>query len=307
VLIDPGHHLGDAWFHVDDNVAHCFYLRCPDDVPRHAAWEIARATSLDLRTWELHGTVVERTAPHRGAGRCLATGSVLRVDDGYLMAFTDGWAERAPTIRFATSPDLASWTEDPVAAIEAGAPGYAVDRPVAGRPSTHWRDPFLRTHADGAVEALISAARTDAPDDASGAVARAVRSVDGTWTVGAPLEVEPVAREVECPQVREIDGRWFLVFSTWPPLFADELRARRGGALRPGTYAMVGDGPDGPFELAVAEPIVAADHPLQPYAGQLVRHRDAWHLLGTLWRHGHPDAVSDPIPVRRAGDRLLAG
>ena len=307
VLIDPGHHLGDAWFHVDaDQVAHCFYLRCPEGTPRHTAWEVAHATSTDLVSWERHGTVVERSSRTRPAGRCLATGSVLELDGRYLMAFTDGWSDPQPQVRFATSDDLHTWVEDEATAIDP-TDGHVVDRPWSGRPPTHWRDPFLRRRPDGAIEALVCAARADLPEDASGVVAAIARRPDGTWHAGAPPAVTAVARELECPQVHEVDGRWFLVFSTWPHLFDAITQARGGARLRPGAYAMAGPGPEGPFELVRPEPIVAEDHPVQPYAAQLVRFGGATHLLGTCWSDTSPDAISDPILVRPAGGGLTSG
>lgn len=297
MLIDSGHHLGDAWFHVDrDQVAHCFYLRCPEGTPRHTTWEVAHATSTDLMTWERHGTVIERSSPARDAGRCLATGSVLEVDGRYVMAFTDGWSHPRPRVRFAASDDLHTWVEDEATAI-APTDGHVVDRPWNGRPPTHWRDPFLRHRPDGAVEALVCAALADRAEASSGAVASIVRRPDGTWRAGRHLQVAAVARELECPQVHEVDGSWFLVFSTWPHLFDPATQARGAGRLRPGAYAMAGPGPDGPFELARPEPIVAAGHPVQPYAAQLVRFAGTTHMLGTCWSDSDHDAISDPIPV----------
>ncbi len=300
MLIDPGHHLGDAWFAVDGPVVHAFYLRCPVDVPRHTAWEIARATSVDLQQWERHGAVVV-AAPGEP---CLATGSVVRDGDGWLMAFTIGWAALRPRIGLARSADLVAWErigDGPVLPDDAA---WAHDRAWGGRPVTHWRDPHLRRRADGTLEALLCAGRADVADDRSGCVAVATQQPDGSWTVERPLDVEPVARELECPQVVAVDGGWFLVFSTWPPLFADHVRSAGGERLRPGAYAMVGDGPDGPFRLTHPEPIVPADHPQQPYAGQVVALGGRAHLIGTLWRDDGPDAISDPVALRRDGDRL---
>ena len=307
VLIDPGHRLGDSWFYVaPDGVVHAFYLRCPDDVPRHTAWDIAHATSRDLEHWTLHGLVLRRGADHEWDGRCLATGSVLATDEGYLMAYTARWDEPGVATGLATSPDLFRWTKDPAGPATRPGAGYVTDRPWSGRPPTHWRDPHLRRAPSGRLQQLITAARADAPDDASGAVAVAERGDDGTWTVGAPLPVEGATREIECPQVLEVDGRWFLVFSTWPHLCSDEVRAEHGTRLRPGTYAMAGEGPDGPFRLLRPEPIVAADHPVQPYAGQVLAIADGHVLIGTVWREDGPDQLCDPIPVIRDGDGLIS-
>lgn len=307
MLIDPGHHLGDAWFHVDgEGVAHCYYLRCPDHLPRHRSWDIAHATSHDLRTWERHGLVLERGADDAWDGGCLATGSVVATDDGYLMAYTARWDQPEVATGLASSDDLFRWTKHPANPATAPGPPYAGHRPRPGRPGTHWRDPFLVRGADGSLRQLLCAAAEDGPADTSGTVAVATRNGDGTWDLAAPLDVEPVGRELECPQVREVDGRWFLVFSSFGALFGDARRTTHGEALRAGTYAMAGDGPDGPFRLTHPRPIVDEHHAQQPYAGQLVAFEGGHVLLGTLWRPGVPDAISDPITVVREGDRLRA-
>lgn len=306
MLLDPGHHLGDAWFAVDGSATvHAFVLRGPDTAPRHTDWHLAHATSTDLVTWSRPERVVGRGAPGAWDDACPATGSVIDDHGSYLLAHTVGWDRSRPAIALSRSEDLVHWRPVGDGPISGPAPGYVVDRPFGPRPVTHWRDPFLRRDRAGRLQILLCAARADRPADRSGTVAVVAEVAPGRWEAGEPLAVQPVARELECPQVREVDGAWFLVFSTWPELFAADVRRVHGERLRPGTYAMVGAGPDGPFELIHPEPIVAADHPQQPYAGQLVRHSGRWLLLGTLWREGEPDALSDPIEVGRVGDRLV--
>ena len=41
MLKDPGSHIGDAWYYIEGDVCHCFYLTCPDTQPRHHCWDIA--------------------------------------------------------------------------------------------------------------------------------------------------------------------------------------------------------------------------------------------------------------------------
>ena len=307
MLTDPGHHLGDAWFHVQriggDDLVHCFYLRCPEHVARHTAWEVAHATSWDLRSWELRGRVL----PARRDGRCLATGSVLALPGGgHLVAWTIGWDDVRPSVAIARTDDLGRW--DPSVAAEVPAPEVgtvAFRDPILGaRPVTHWRDPHLALDHRGEPLALVCAG-------ARVAVLRPSTSGIG-WTHDGFLDAEPFTSELECPQVREVDGRWFLLASTWSPLLADEARAAAPDGVYGGTWALVATSPTGPFRLASPGPILPPDGPGPiPYACQLVAFGGAHHLLGTLWRRtadpgSEPDAICDPVEVVRDGDALVA-
>ncbi|MFN8017948.1 MAG: hypothetical protein U0P45_07470 [Acidimicrobiales bacterium] len=304
MLIDPGHHLGDAWFHVaaveGGELAHCFYLRCPEGVDRHTAWEVAHATSWDLRAWELHGTVLAA----RRDGRCLATGSVLGLPTGgHLAAWTIGWNDVRPEVAIAPVADLGRW--DPARAEVVAAPGVGVtgarDPILGARPITHWRDPQLVLDGDGAPMALVCA----------GPRVAVLQPTATGWAHTGHLDVAPVASELECPQLHEVDGRWFLLFSTWSPLLAPDVRAAAPAGTYGGTWAMAGPGPQGPFRLADPSPLVGPEAGPAPYACQLVRFGGRHHLLGTRWRKtadpgSEPDAVSDPIEVVRQGDGLVA-
>lgn len=305
MLIDPGHHLGDSWYYVAPNdVVHCYYLMCPDNIERHTAWDIAHATSTDLTHWDLHGIILRRGADNEWDGGCLATGSVTdNGSGGYLMAYTARWNESAVATGLATSTDLHTWTKDPANPATTPGPPYQIDRPWRDRPPTHWRDPFLMRSPDGTLRQLISASRSDRPDDSSGTVAT-VTLVGDEWRRTEPIELEPVVRELECPQIHEIDGAWFLIFSAFETLFSADMQLTASDTLGHGTYAMIADRPEGPFRFAQRSPIIPAEHPQQPYACQVVTLHGQAHLIGTVWNNDGPDYLSDPVAIGRIG-RLL--
>ena len=303
MLVHPGNHIGDSWYHVSGDVAHCFYLTCPDNVERHTAWDIAHATSRDLANWELHGIVLERGADDEWDGDCLATGSVLKVGPRYWMAYTGRWSEPRVATGLAVSDDLHRWKKaefNPITTID---PRFYEPIGTGSRRMAHWRDPFLFQH-DGYVYQYVCASRPG-PDEGRGTLGVA-RTRDMTvWDVLPPPELDPVAEELECPQIRKIGDRYFLVFSAFPDLFAPRWRAEFGDHLRPGTYAMVGPSPFGPFHLRHPAPIVPEDHDVHPYAGQLVEFRGRWYLLGTVWDDEAFDYICDPIGLLADGDRVV--
>ena len=131
----PGYHIGDSWYYVEGSCCHCFYLCCPDTQPRHTCWDIAHATSTDLRTWTLHGIVLHAQADNWENG-CLSTGSVLFYAGQYWMAFTGRWNDEVVRIGIAFSPDLYVWTKAPQSPVSApDAAQYA----MKGRDMLHWQ------------------------------------------------------------------------------------------------------------------------------------------------------------------------
>lgn len=286
------HHLGDAWYCTEGGRIHCFFLVCPDSVPRHSAWDIAHASSADLTHWTYHGIVVRRGAADAWDGLCLATGSLLRHGGGFWMAYTGNWFGPRPAVGLAWSSDLMRWEKvaaNPITAIDEG---FYTAASRGHRPFPHWRDPFL-FEVDGVVHQLVcaTAAGGDGPAGAIG-VARSRDLV--RWEMLPPLDVEPFAEELECPQVVSAAGRHYLVFSTPAGLLLSDDAAAPD---EPGNmYAMVGDTPLGPFRVADSAPILPAEMRDRPYAGRVVGMEGDHYLLGTIWSDAG-DRISDPIPL----------
>lgn len=290
MLTVPRHHLGDSWYCVDDRRIHCFFLISPESVPRHTAWDIAHASSADLRTWVDHGIVLRRAPAKAWDGLCLATGTVLSHSGRFWMAYTGNWFGPRPAVGLAVSSDLHSWRKCP------DNPTTAIDErhyTAAGRgrrPIPHWRDPFLY-EVDGLVYQLTCA--TAATGEGPAGTLGVARSRDMiTWEVMPPLEVDAFAEELECPQVISAAGRHYLVFSTPAGLLLSG-----DGPTAPGNmYSMVGNSPLGPFRVADREPLLPEDMFDRPYAGRILTVDGRHYLLGTLWRDDG-DRICDPIPV----------
>ncbi len=305
MLIHPGSHLGDSWYHVEGDIVHCWYLVCPDDVERHTAWDIAHATSTNLIDWDLHGVVIERGSADAWDSDCLATGSVVKHKGSYVMAYTAKWNDLDVATGIAYSSDLHSWTKSANNPATRPGPPYVTNRPWTDRPPTHWRDPFLISNPDGTLTQLIAASRADRADDISGTVGVAT-SPDGVeWTLQDPIATDGVARELECPQIHEIGGLWFLIFSAFPSLFSSAIDDDPASRLGYGTYAMVAPRAMGPYSFEQKEPILASDHPDQIYAGQVVHLDETAYLIGTVWQEHEPDYISDRVAIHRSGSRLI--
>ena len=77
------------------------------------------------------------------------------------------------------------------------------------------------------------------------------------WETLPPLEHNPIAEEMEVPQVYAIGGRYYLVFCTKERWLSPSYRSRfRGHPFRSTDYSMVGDSPFG----TVPHPRHGRDH-----------------------------------------------
>lgn len=302
MLKHPGNHIGDSWYYRAGDVFHCYYLTHPNNLERHTAWDIAHATSTDLRNWDLYGLVVKRGSNDAWDGVCIATGSVIRFQDKYWMAYTGRWNEPRVAVGLAVSDDLFQWDKVPYNPITTIDTRYYEAIGSGTRHMAHWRDPFLFRH-EGYVYHFVCASRNDGSPDARGTVGIARSSDMIEWEILPPPEIEPVSQELECPQVRQIGDHFFLLFSAFPEIFAPETRARYGGKLRQSSYVMVGNSPFGPFSFEQPDPLIPTTYPVQPYACQFVEWGGALYLMGTVWNDVQ-DFITDPILLIAEGERL---
>ena len=112
----PGYTIGDAWFVVNDGLAHCFFCTSP---PPNSDWhwDIGHAVSRDLVHWEYVGLALERGAGESWDSQTLSTGSILAWNGRFWMAYSALRRNENPPTRkvhrvgLAVSDDLYAWTK----------------------------------------------------------------------------------------------------------------------------------------------------------------------------------------------------
>jgi beta-fructofuranosidase len=290
-----GCHLGDAWFAVDGEVAHLFYLFCPLEVKRHTRWSIGHASSRDLRTWTDHGALFH-SDPEDPAWSCLSTGSVARVGDRWVMAHLANHNQPDARVVFAESADLDHWTRLDVPGV--GIPDEVYTR--RGSKAFHnprWRDPFL-LEEDGWLYMLMTAAVEEASPDEDGVVG-VLRTRDlRTWEPRPPLKTPRIGMDLECPKLVRIDGRYHLWVSLFDVLQSPAFAARQPEGVNPNTtYTLTADRLEGPYELTGSGRVLQKDVPGCPYACSPVCFQGQWFLLGTCWSDRLGDRISDPVAL----------
>ena len=293
-----GHDIGDAWYYAADGAVHMYFLTKPDTSA--GGWDIGHAATRDLVTWEFLGLALARGAPGSWDDKSLATGSVLSRDGRYWMAFTGHKLDEplfVQRVGMAVSDDLVRWEKLPENPTSEADPAHYELVSTGQRTLTHWRDPFLLDTGEEVVQ-YVCARRTDGDISSRGTVGVA-RSTDmRSWETLPPLEHDPIAEEMEVPQVYAIDGRYYLVFCSHEQWLSPSYKSRfPGHAFRSTDYSMVGDSPLGPFRIHGTGEIMPAALPASPYASQLVRHEGEWFLLSTVSDDSGRTAVSDPIPI----------
>ena len=293
-----GRRIGDAWYYATGDAVHVYFLTKPEG--SDTGLDIGHAVSRDLVSWEYLGFAMTRGAPGSWDDRNLATGSVIRRGGRYWMAFTGhktGESLFVQRVGMAVSDDLVRWEKLPENPTSEADPAHYELVSTGQRTLTHWRDPFLLDTGDEVVQ-YVCARRTRGDTTTRGTIGLA-RSTDmRSWEALPPLEHEPIAEEMEVPQVYAIDGRHYLVFCTKDFWLSPSYKSRfPGHAFRSTDYSMVGDSPLGPFRLHGTGEIMAEASPSSWYASQLVCYEGEWFLLSTVTDDVDRTSISDPLPV----------
>jgi len=297
----PGHLIGDAWYFVEGDTAHMYYLTAPDTIPdneRHMHWDIGHAVSLDLTNWRYVGIALEKGRAGEWDDRNLATGSVIRRGDTYWMAYTGHRAGEHPDFQrvgMAFSQDLETWQKAPENPVtEPDADLYELASSGA-RTVVHWRDPFMLTMADEVYHVVCARGLAGDPS-VRGCVGLASTVDMRHWRILPPIESDPVADELEVPQVYAIGGLYYLVFCCHPNMLAPAFTQRfPDHSFRSADYCMVAESPMGPFRIHGSGEVLPGDFEPHLYASQLVQWQGDWYLLGTVFGG---DAISDPIRIQ---------
>lgn len=207
-LNDPnGLLVHDGWYHV-------FFQHNPyGDEWGHMHW--AHARSRDLVRWERLPIALW---PSKALGEDhVFSGSAITREDGTPMLFYTSISDRRPPEQWAAvpddSPDLIRWKKHPANPI--------LTESIHGATKVHeWRDPYVFQH-HGATY-MVCGGNLNASQGGQGAVLL-YRADDDTltkWTYLGVVFTHPDAevKNVECPILFPLDGRFVLITSQGQPV-----------------------------------------------------------------------------------------
>jgi beta-fructofuranosidase len=119
-------------------------------------------------------------------------------------------------VMHAVSRDLLTWTKLPQDTFHAPSGGYD---------PADWRDPFVfRTPGERGFTMLLAARTTTGPQRRRGCVAQAFSEDLHSWKVTEPFSAPSRFVTHECPDLFELDGRWYLIYSEFSERFATRYR-----------------------------------------------------------------------------------
>ncbi len=232
--------LKDSWVFVRGEEVHLFFLadrrggqpRC-----------VGHAVSRNWLDWTAL-PVIEIRGPQGSwdDGRC-GTGTVFQYDDGrYYMAYT-GRHGQVEHIGLMVSDDLVRWRRmggEPVWPRSTAAP-YEDERGFMQA----WRDPYVFRTPQGRWEAICCARRRGGPPAGRACVARARLDAIDRWETRPPLGDVGRYASMEVPELFELGGKWWLLFSSssWWGTRLDTS----GRRFLTGTFYLVADAWDGPY------------------------------------------------------------
>ena len=241
--------ITDYWIFKEGTEYHLFHLQAPraliDPDKRHDNHSIGHAVSTDLKNWTSlpDALLPDPSLPHEG--NSIATGSVVKRDDTYFMLYV-GCGNMGHCICLATSKDLIKWRKHP------GNPVLKKDSRYYD-PDGCWADPFIVKNPDGdGYHIFFKAHDKSKPKGYRGAIGAAFSKDFINWEVLPPVFSSGLLLEPEVPAVYHLDGKYYLIMMTIPPVVTD-LYEKKIHPAKPqwGDIYVVSDnllGPYGPQE-----------------------------------------------------------
>ena len=304
----PDKWLWDFWLAQDGPDYHLFYLQASRSLGqeglRHRNVSIGHPVSGDLHQWRLLPDALHPSPSLAWDDFSTWTGSIIRHNGLWYMLYTgasqaeEGLVQR---IGLATSPDLLQWEKHPANPVLEADPRWYETLDLDLWPDQAWRDPWVFQHPEsGDFHVFITARTNTGPADGRGVIGHA-RSTDLIdWEVLPPVTEAGDFGQMECPQLVSIQGRYYLLFSTFTSTHARQWPQRTGLPPLTGTHYLMADNPLGPFRLTT-DHFLVGDSVGSLYTGKLIQDPSgqwvylAWHYFTTDGEF--IGELSDPYPV----------
>jgi beta-fructofuranosidase len=309
--------IWDFWLAKDGPDFHIYYLQAPRSVgdpgERHWHATIGHAVSSDLQQWDiLPDAIVPSTEDGNWDDYTTWTGSVIRHAGLWYMFYTGGNRGEKGLIQrvgMAISKNLINWKKYDANPVIISEPSRYEQLDLDLWHDQAWRDPWVFEDSRGeGFYAFITARVNFGPPDGRGVIALAKSSDLLGWEVLDPVTSPGDFGHLEIPQVIQVGGLWYLLFSTSAEVYSKDRIQRSGSTPVTGTHYLVSEDPMGPYRYLTDEFLVG-DPTGSRYGGKLVAiAKDQWVLL--TMRHFDERGrfigeLDDPVPVGFKSDGII--
>ncbi len=307
VLWIPDKWMWDFWFAQDGPDTHIFYLQAPralkEEHLRHWNVSIGHAVSQDLIQWEI---LPDAFTPSNQDGSwddyTTWTGSIIKHAGTWYMFYTGtNRAEKGliQRIGLATSDDLLNWQRYPGNPIINADPQWYEMLDLDMWYDQAWRDPWIFERY-GTFHAYITARINNGHKSSRGVIGHATSPDLLNWEVQPPITGPGEFGHLEVPQLVEMDGRWYLLFSVTHDEYAEARLARPGVKHQTGTHYLVADHPLGPFRY-LTDDFLVGDEIGSLYSGKAIRNPQGYWVFMAfkLFAPGNQfiGELADPLPI----------
>ena len=221
-------YVGDVIPYYENAVYYLYFLndrRPTSVVADRTDWSLV--TTTDFVNYEYHGTALP-IGTMEEPDNCCYTGSIYKNgENDYHLFYTaqNSYNDRykvdghpVQTIMHATSKDLIHWEKYPERFWGDGETYEILD----------WRDPFVFYNEKEACYNMLVTARKKSGSFRKGGCTLKCRSKNlFDWEIAEPFYDPERYYALECPDLFEMNGWWYLVFSTFTELFATHYRKAR--------------------------------------------------------------------------------
>ena len=155
---------------------------------------------------------------------------------------------------------------------------------------------------------IFTAREKDGHPRGSGVIGQATSPDLLVWKVEKPLFRIGYYGEMEVPQIFELDGWWYCLFSNASRHMEPTYLATGKSGIVTGTHYIRSRSPSGPFEL-VEDSFFGGDPVGRFYGGRFLRTRDGTPVFLAFLNHRADGSfvgeISDPIPIWTTKDGHL--
>ncbi len=288
MLFVPSHNsLWDTWLFEEDGLYHLFHLLRKKGSRSHA---ISHAVSENLLHWKEAGLALERGYEGEWDDGPLMTGTLFKKDGSYYL-FYGAKRNSVQRIGVAISEDLYTWRKFPHHILEPQGQWYETSVMDNSISSVAWRDPCIFRTEEGEFHMFFCARSRTGNWAGRGAIGHATSRNLIEWSILPPVYVSDRYGFLETPDVFEMNGRWFLLFSCgqWHSTRTDDFEHAASGIRY-----LIGESLTGPFhEPSESSLLGSGDGMLGSYVGRTLPLKDE-HESRLFYHHNvFPEKIAN--------------